>query len=90
MNKSRKNKIMKNFLTNYNWANWILLIFFMVLMCIDIGKEDYVSACGYGFVAIFNMFLILVVYQRRIMTEQDEQKEREEKIIEMLNNKKGE
>lgn len=81
---------MKHFLTNYNWANWILLIFFMVLMCIDIGKEDYVSACGYGFVAIFNMFLILVLYQRRIMTEQDEQKEREEKIIEMLNNKKGE
>jgi len=78
---------MKNFLTNFNWPNWILLIFFVVMMCIDIAKEDYVSACGNGFLVIFNMFLIVVVYQRRIMTEQDEQKEREEKIIEMLNNK---
>lgn len=80
---------MRNFFTNYNWANWTLLIVFTVVMCIDIAKEDYVSACGYGFVAIFNMFLIVVLYQRRIMTEQAEQKEREEKIIEILN-KKGE
>lgn len=75
---------MKNFLTNFNWANWSLLIFFIVVMCIKLGKEDYVSAYFYGFVAIFNMFMILVLYQRKIMTEQDEQKEREEKIIEML------
>ena len=81
---------MKNFFTNFNWANWILLIFFVIMMCIELGKEDYVSACSDGFLAIFNMFLIVVMYQRRIMTEQDEQKEREEKIIEMLNNKKGE
>lgn len=81
---------MKNFFENYNWANWTLLIFFTVMMAIDAAKEDYVSACGYGFVAIFNMFLIVVLYQRKIITEQDGQKEREEKIIEMLNNKKGE
>lgn len=78
---------MKNFLTKFNWANWALLIFFVIMMCIDLGKEDYVSACSNGFLAIFNMFLILAVYQRRIMDEQDEQKEREEKIIKMLNNK---
>ncbi len=80
---------MKNFFTNFNWGNWILLIFFMVMMCIDMGKEDYVSACGNAFVALFNMFLIVVVYLRRILSEQNEQKEREKKIIEMLN-KKGE
>ena len=79
---------MKNFLTNFNWGNWLLLIFFMVVMCIKLGKEDYVYACFYGFVTIFNMFMILVLYQRRIMSEQDEQKEREEKIIEMLKSKK--
>lgn len=56
-------------------------------MCIDLGKEDYVSACSNGFLAIFNMFLIAVFYQRRIMTNQDEQKEREEKIIKMLSEK---
>lgn len=78
---------MKDFLTKFNWANWALLIFFVIMMCIDISKEDYVSACSNGFVAIFNMFLIIEVYQRRIMDKQDEQKEREEKIIEMLNNK---
>ena len=78
---------MKNFLTKFNWGNWTLLIFFVIMMCIDLSKEDYVSACSNGFVAIFNMFLIIEVYQRRIMDEQDEQKEREEKIIEMLNNK---
>lgn len=78
---------MKNFLTKFNWGNWALLIFFVIMMCIDLAKEDYVSACSNGFVAIFNMFLIIEVYQRRIMDEQDEQKEREEKIIEMLNNK---
>ena len=75
---------MKNFLTKFNWA---LLIFFVIMMCIGLGKEDYVSACSNGFLAIFNMFLILVVYQRRIMNEQDEQKEREEKIIEMIKEK---
>ena len=57
------------------------------MMSIDFGKEDYVSACSNGFLAIFNMFLIVVVYQRIIMTNQDEQKEREEKIIEMLKEK---
>lgn len=80
---------MKNFFINFNWGNWILLIFFMVMMCIDMGKEDYVSACGNAFIALFNMFLIVVVYLRRILSEQNEQKEREKKIIEMLN-KKGE
>ena len=75
---------MKNFLTNFNWPNWLLLIFFTIMMCIDLDKDDYISACANGFVAIFNMFLIVVVYQRRIM---DEQKEREEKIIEMLKEK---
>ena len=79
---------MKNFLINFNWPNWILLIFFMVMMCIDLSKEDYVSACGNGFIALFNMFLIVVLYLRRIMDEQDKQKEREEKIIKMLNDKK--
>ena len=78
---------MKDFLTGFNWANWALLIFFVVMMSIDVAKEDYVSACSNGFLVIFNMFLIVVVYQRRIMTEQDEQKEREEKIIEMLKEK---
>lgn len=78
---------MKNFFEKYNWANWILVIFFVIMVCIDLSKEDYVSACSNGFLAIFNMFLIVVLYQRRIMTEQDKQKEREEKIIEMLNNK---
>lgn len=78
---------MKDFFTGFNWANWALLIFFIVMMSIDIAKEDYVSACSNGFIAIFNMFLIVVVYQRRIMTNQDEQKEREEKIIEMLKEK---
>ena len=78
---------MKNFLTKFNWGNWALLIFFVIMMCIDLAKEDYVSACSNGFLAIFNMFLILAVYQRRIMDEQDEQKEREEKIIEMLKEK---
>lgn len=78
---------MKDFLMKFNWANWALLIFFVIMMCIDLGKEDYVSACSNGFFAIFNMFLIIEDYQRRIMNEQEEQKEREEKIIEMLNNK---
>lgn len=78
---------MKDFLMKFNWANWALLLFFVIMMCIDLGKEDYVSACSNGFLAIFNMFLIIEVYQRRIMNEQEEQKEREAKIIEMLNNK---
>ena len=72
---------------NVNWSNWALLILCIVMMCIEIGKKDYISACGYGFVAIFNMFLIVVLYQRRIMTEQNKQKEREEKIIKMLKEK---
>ena len=50
---------MKNFLTNFNWPNWLLLIFFTVMMCIDLDKDDYISACANGFVAIFNMFLIV-------------------------------
>lgn len=78
---------MKNFLINFNWANWILLIFFVIMMCIDLGKDDYVSACSNGFIAIFNMFLIVISYQRRIVAEQKGQKEREEKIIEILNKK---
>ena len=78
---------MKNFLTNFNWTNWALLIFFLVMLCIDIAKEDYVRACFNGFLITFNMFLIVVCYQRRIMTEQDEQKAREEKIIEILKEK---
>ena len=75
---------MKNFFTTFNWANWVLLIFFVIMMYIDLSKEDYVSACADGFLAIFNMFLIIVLYQRRILSEQNEQKEREKKIIEML------
>ena len=75
-------------LLDFNWANGALLIFFMILMCIDIVKENYISACYGGFVVILNMFLIVVLNQRRIMDEQETQKEREEKIIEML--KKGE
>jgi len=78
---------MKNFFKNFNWGNWILLIFFLIMMCIDLDKGDYASACTNGFLVIFNMFLIVVLYQRRIMTNQDEQRERERKIIEMLNNK---
>ena len=70
-----------------NWYNWALLILFITLVCIDIAKENYVSACCNGFVAIFNMFLIVVLYQRTIMDEQDEQKEREEEIIKILKEK---
>lgn len=81
---------MKNFFEKFNWANWFLLLFFVAMMCIDLAKEDYVFACSNGFLVIFNMFMIVVVYQRRIMTEQDEQKEREEKIIEMLKEKEEE
>ena len=78
---------MKNFLTNFNWYNWILLIIFITLVGIDIVKENYVYAFCNGFVAIFNMFLILVLNQQAIMDEQEEQKEREEEIIEMLKEK---
>jgi hypothetical protein len=60
---------MKNFFLNYNWANGILLIIFMVLFCIDLGSGDIISALGNGFVAIFNMFLILVINQRRIISK---------------------
>ena len=45
---------------------------------------ELATACSNCFLAIFNMFLIIVVYQRRIMDEQEKQKEREEKIIEMV------
>lgn len=79
---------MKNFLTNVNWGNWILLIFFLLMMCINRNKDNYIDACVDAFIAIFNMFLILVVYQRKIMINQNKQKEREEKIIEMLKEKK--
>lgn len=67
-------------LLNYNWANGILLAFFMVLFCVDLGKGDIVSALGNGFVAILNMFLILVVNQRRIISklEDDELNKKEE------------
>lgn len=78
---------MKSFFENFNWANGALLIFFMILMCIDIVKENYISACCDGFVIILNMFLIVVLNQRRIIDKQDEQKEREEKIIKMLKEK---
>lgn len=74
-------------LLNYNWPNGILLTVFIVLLCIDLGKGDVISALGDGFVAIFNMFMILVLNQRRIITGQEEQKEREEKIIDMLKEK---
>jgi len=78
---------MKKFFTNFNWGNWLLLIGFLIMMCVDLAKEDYISACGDCFITIFNMFLIIVLYQRRIMTDHDEQKKREEKIIELLRNK---
>lgn len=76
---------MKNFII---WPNWLLLIFFIVIMCIAFGKDNYVSAYISGILAIFNMFAILVLYQYKIMYEQDEQKEREEKIIKMLKERK--
>ena len=69
------------FFSNYNWANGILLAIFLTLFCIDLGKGDINSAIGNGLVAIFNMFLILVINQRRIITklEDIENKENGEK-----------
>ena len=60
----------------YNLSNVILLIFFMVLFCVDLGKGDIVSAIGNGFVAIFNMFLILVVNQSKILSKLEDNKEK--------------
>lgn len=57
---------MKN-LIKYNWANGILLTIFIVLFGIDLGNNDIISALGNGLVAIFNMFLILLINQRKII-----------------------
>jgi hypothetical protein len=57
---------MKN-LKKYNWANGILLTIFMILFCIDLENNDIISALGNGLVAIFNMFLILLINQRKII-----------------------
>lgn len=76
-------------LLNYNWPNGLLLVIFIILLGIDLGRSDVISALGDGFVAIFNMFMIFVLNQRRIITGQEEQKEREEKIIDMLKEKEN-
>ena len=78
---------MKKFFKDFNWSNSILLILFIVLACVEFDKEYYALACFDGFMAILNMFLILVFNQRTIMYEQEIQKEREEKIIKMLKEK---
>lgn len=57
---------MKN-LIKYNWANGILLTIFIALFCIDLENNDIISALGNGLVAIFNMFLILLINQRKII-----------------------
>lgn len=65
-------------LLNYNWPNGLLLVIFIILLCIDLGKGDVISALGDGFVAIFNMFMILVLNQRRIISKlEDNDKEHE-------------
>jgi len=65
-------------LLNYNWPNGLLLVIFIILLCIDLGRGDVISALGDGFVAIFNMFLILVLNQRRIISKlEDNDKEHE-------------
>ena len=65
-------------LLNYNWPNGLLLVIFIVLLCIDLGRGDVISALGDGFVAIFNMFMILVLNQRRIISKlEDKDKEHE-------------
>ena len=51
----------------YNWANGILLTIFIVLFCIDLENKDIISALGHGLVAILNMFLILLINQRKII-----------------------
>lgn len=67
-------------LLNYNWANGILLVIFLISFCIDLSKGDINSAIGNGLVAIFNMFLILVINQRKIISklEDDELSKKEE------------
>lgn len=57
---------MKNFLINFNWTNfnWTNLTFFIIfvlMMCMDIDRGDYKSACVDGLFAIFNIFLIIVL-----------------------------
>ena len=59
-------------LLNYNWPNALLLVIFIILLCIDLGKGDVISALGDGFVAIFNMFMILVLNQQRIISKLEE------------------
>ena len=78
---------MKKFFKGFNWSNSILLILFIVSVCVELDKEYYAMAYFDGFMAILNMFFILVFNQRTIMYEQEIQKEREEKIIEMLKEK---
>ena len=65
-------------LLNYNWPNGLLLVIFIILLCIDLGRGDVISALGDGLVAIFNMFMILVLNQRRIISKlEDNDKEHE-------------
>lgn len=59
---------MKN-LVKYNWANGILLTIFIVFFAIDLENNDIISALGNGFVAILNMFFILLINQRKIMSK---------------------
>ncbi len=65
-------------LLNYNWPNGILLVIFIILLCIDLGKGDVISALGDGFVAIFNMFMILVLNQRRIISKLEDNESNKE------------
>jgi hypothetical protein len=61
-------------LFNYNWPNGVLLAIFLVLFAIDLGTGNIISALGDGFVAIFNMFIILVMNQRRIISKLEDNK----------------
>ena len=65
-------------LLNYNWPNGLLLVIFIILLCIDLGKGDVISALGDGFVAIFNMFMILVMNQRRIISKLEDNESNKE------------
>lgn len=65
-------------LLNYNWPNGLLLVIFIILLCIDLGKGDVISALGDGFVAIFNMFMILVLNQRRIISKLEDNESNKE------------
>ena len=65
-------------LLNYNWPNGILLTVFLVLFAIDLGTGNIASAMGNGLVAIFNMFLILVLNQRRIISKLEDNKSNKE------------